>query len=344
MKKFLIFLIIAAHSVLTDSIHRAFMKELELEDNKIMFKKYHYIFEKAYDLNSEESIRKYKIFKENLKEIKSHNSKKLSWSMGLGPFTDYSKEEFSLIFNNGLLKREETENISNQILIKDNKFIASPDWSDIIPIVKDQYSMTCGGMCFAYTSSTLMEAYYNKIYNKYEEFSTLELGVCGYKSNNCNGGRPELSLKYGLIKGVSLENDYPTKTSTKQVECKKELIKPFAKIIWKIHVCYFLGVVNSPCSNLLEQGLLNGPVITGIDIDSFQHYTEGTVSSPDCKNIGHSVLAVQITENKIKFLNSFGIKWGINGYGYQKREQTGPLISCGMEHDVVYIDKVERIQ
>ena len=61
---------------------------------KDLFKVYHFIFEKAYSLNTEEGVRRYKIFKTNVQQIKEHNAKNLSWQMGVNQFTDLTDEEF----------------------------------------------------------------------------------------------------------------------------------------------------------------------------------------------------------------------------------------------------------
>ena len=62
---------------------------------KELFKIYHYIFEKPYDLNSEYALEKYKIFKRNLIEYEIKNKKNLGYQLGLTQFSDVSEEEFN---------------------------------------------------------------------------------------------------------------------------------------------------------------------------------------------------------------------------------------------------------
>jgi len=55
---------------------------------------YHGLFEKNYELNSQEGFRKYKAFKDNIKYIKDFNSKNTKSQLGIGPWTDLSNEEY----------------------------------------------------------------------------------------------------------------------------------------------------------------------------------------------------------------------------------------------------------
>jgi hypothetical protein len=60
---------------------------------KELFKVYHYVFEKPYDLNSEIAIAKYRVFKKNLSIVKEHNAKKLSWTLEINFLSDMTDEE-----------------------------------------------------------------------------------------------------------------------------------------------------------------------------------------------------------------------------------------------------------
>jgi hypothetical protein len=60
---------------------------------KELFKVFHYIFQKPYDINTEIALAKYKVFKKNLQYIKEHNAKKLSWTLEVNFFADMTLEE-----------------------------------------------------------------------------------------------------------------------------------------------------------------------------------------------------------------------------------------------------------
>jgi C1A family cysteine protease len=57
---------------------------------------WHFIFNKKFDYNTEEGLRKYKNFKKNLMEIRAINSDpNNSWKAGLNELSEFSFEEFS---------------------------------------------------------------------------------------------------------------------------------------------------------------------------------------------------------------------------------------------------------
>ncbi len=57
---------------------------------KELFKVWHFLNKKEYDLNSEYSLTRYKKFKDNLKLIKAHSNKNLPYKLGLNEFSDLS--------------------------------------------------------------------------------------------------------------------------------------------------------------------------------------------------------------------------------------------------------------
>merc|ERR1711976_677803 len=61
---------------------------------KELFKAYHGLFKREYDLDSEEGFKRYKIFKQNMKEIKEGNLREGEGSYAMGPFTDITREDF----------------------------------------------------------------------------------------------------------------------------------------------------------------------------------------------------------------------------------------------------------
>jgi hypothetical protein len=79
-----------------EKIISSIMKVQEKFPIKDQFKTYHLLFKKTYSLNSEEGIRKYRIFKKNMKIIKEKNflTNSDSGKYGLNKFTDHTSEEY----------------------------------------------------------------------------------------------------------------------------------------------------------------------------------------------------------------------------------------------------------
>lgn len=80
----------------TENIHSAIFEAIKDKHPKEQFKVFHHLNRKGYKLNSEEGIRRYKIFKSNLKSIKEHNAKpNQSYTLGVTPYSDMTYEEFN---------------------------------------------------------------------------------------------------------------------------------------------------------------------------------------------------------------------------------------------------------
>lgn len=75
-----------------------FSSKLESQTDARLFEAFHSFYKKTYQLNSEEGIKRYKIFQNNLRHIKDENSKKDSFKLGITKFTDITYEEFSRHF------------------------------------------------------------------------------------------------------------------------------------------------------------------------------------------------------------------------------------------------------
>ncbi len=86
---------------------------METEKPKELFKVWHYLFNPNYSLNSEEALKKYKVFKGNLKFIKETNAKNLSYRLGLNQFADLTLEEFRARLNKKLMSEEDYRSLAS---------------------------------------------------------------------------------------------------------------------------------------------------------------------------------------------------------------------------------------
>merc|ERR1712032_1482539 len=73
---------------------------------KEIFQTFHYLHSKEYELNSEEGLKRYRIFKRNLQWIKNENAKLHQTVYGITQFSDMTHEEF---VDNVLMKPETLE-------------------------------------------------------------------------------------------------------------------------------------------------------------------------------------------------------------------------------------------
>jgi hypothetical protein len=156
---------------------------------KQLFKVYHFLLNKEYDLNSEEGIRRYNIFKQNLKFHKDHNSTPgVTFQIGIGPFTDLTNDEFKEIH---LRQNEEVTKTDDPI--PDDTHYDDIDYTAYFPPARAQGH--CGS-CWSFGSIASIEANFKLKFGKTLEFSEQELVDCDSSNNGCKGGYEDRAFKY----------------------------------------------------------------------------------------------------------------------------------------------------
>jgi hypothetical protein len=90
----------------TEHTHDLIYKSLKSDNNKELFKVFHFLNKKEYELNSEEGIKRYKLFKQSVKRIKEHSNP--SYEIGITEYADWTDEEFYNLFRQVPQKDKET--------------------------------------------------------------------------------------------------------------------------------------------------------------------------------------------------------------------------------------------
>lgn len=88
-----------------NDIRTTILSNFQDKPKKELFKVFHFLFERKYDLNSEEGFNRYKTFKNNLKFIETQNKKQSSYKLGITQFTDLTADEFKKTYVNGLTQK-----------------------------------------------------------------------------------------------------------------------------------------------------------------------------------------------------------------------------------------------
>ena len=309
-----------------------YMEKRPTEIFKVWFK----LFENSrdYKLNSEEGLRRYYIFKENLKQIKHHNLKK-TWEMGLDQFSDLTFDEFSKKYLTYMSKDDKMQNISLIQIFNWNNFkpvvsyytkndtvkFKNIDWRNYCPIIHNQL---CGN-CYAHATAVAFDCGINIKANitNYFKSSVQQLTDCNPFTNGCKGGNPEYSLFYYHSVGVFSEIDYQTNDIQKSCQYDKLIsngIKPLKNLIGLETLCYPLSNKMDDCRYTISayQILKKGPFATCIDATSLFGYKNGIVDLNNCKTVNHVVVVVGFgidpAGNYWIVQNSWGKSWGENGY------------------------------
>jgi hypothetical protein len=341
------------------SIHREMLNLIETQPTKTQFKLWHYSLQRPYELNSEIGLQKYKVFKQNLKQIKESNIKYPKTVLGLGPFTDLTWEEFKETYltydiNKGdkntpgyevtskIVDNEKKQisfdeladaddNAEQNAIPNSNELGNTPDWSYLYKHVKSQGE--CGS-CWAFATIGAIEGMVAKTLNISERYSEQERLDCDHRNNGCKGGRFEDS--FGDIinnaGGVALEKDYHY--IGYRSYCKN--VKRALKVSTMNGCSDYLYKANIPaCNGTVPNVIRNGPAGTGIEVkDGLQHYKDGEWLPYYCTSPNHAVVTVLITNSYVKIRNSWGALWGKNGYGLIPTNASGRLRACGSLNEV----------
>jgi len=274
---------------------------------------------------AEEEYRRFKIFKNNLEIINSHNEEyeagRISFQLAINHFTDWTNDEFRHIVN-GYRKpkgdRLQRWNASTFLVPLNFQEPTEVDWRKhgYVTPVKNQGH--CGS-CWAFSTTGALEGQHMRKTGKMVSLSEQNLVDCSepYGNNGCNGGLMDNAFQY--IKengGIDVEKFYPYEGKDARCRYKK-----------KYEGAEDSGYVDvKPPGNetmLLKAIASVGPVSVAIDAshESFQFYNKGVYIEKDCspENLDHGVLAVGYGTSPegvdywiVK--NSWGEEWGEKGY------------------------------
>ncbi|XP_062094381.1 ervatamin-B-like [Humulus lupulus] len=269
--------------------------------------------------NDTEKKSRFEIFKNNLNYIDKFNHEKpnRTYKLGINRFADLTYQEFRRYFTGFKVPSGENTNNDNsfkyQNLTLDN-IPTSVDWrkKGAVTAVKNQGQ--CAS-CWAFSAVAAVEAITQIRTGKLVSLSEQQLLDCVSKNDGCNTGFMEYAFEYIIQNnGITTETNYPYEGG--QSSC--DTAAPAAKIT---------GYERVPQNN--EDALLKAvsqqPVSVGIEeTKSLQFYdpSSGIYTGDDCGG-GRSGLRHALTlvgygeENGTKYWlakNSWGTKWGDNGY------------------------------
>lgn len=312
-----------------------------------LFEIYHFLYQKTYELDSEEGIERFQIWKENVKNINEENTKEHSYKLGLGPYTDLKTDEFTEKYMDKFENyKEQKERIIQEInSVENRKLIANSS----IENDKDSESRGIGeykpidyeslfinpinqgkcGSSWAFSASTSIEGLYNKRNNDLNKtnvwFSPQQLVDCDHLNIGCNGGNVKDAFTYIKEKGLFDGLAYPY-TSIKG-SCKyNDLLNTNNQRVFIDGYEFCSNDSSRPCSlDTFLKLLSKGPISVHINSSNRKwiDYNSGvvTLNDEDCSTEAiQSVVAIgwgvdlQSGKTFIRLRNSAGIEWGENGY------------------------------
>jgi len=294
------------------------------------FTKWMQLNKKSY--RHEEFLPRFDTFKNNLAYINAHNAEgSHSFSLAMNKFGDLTAAEFARLYN-GL--KFDAENVQSGKFAVDGSDInfgalpASFDWrtKGAVSPVKDQGQ--CGS-CWAFSTTGSTEGCHQITTKTLVSVSEQNLVDCSTAQGNqgCDGGLMTQAMDYIISTGgIDTESSYPY--TAEDGTCTFSASNVGATLKSYVNV-------NQGDENDLQQKVNVGPTSVAIDASqsSFQFYSSGVYSDPDCSStsLDHGVLAIGWGSSSgtpywiVK--NSWGSSWGQSGFIWMARNDNN---MCGI--------------
>jgi cathepsin L len=279
---------------------------------------------------------KYNTFKANHQFVESWNARVAAGedlhTVGINKFADLTVEEFSRMYlgtkvNANTQRKETTDAAADAV----TDLPASVDWrtKGAVTAVKDQGQ--CGS-CWSFSTTGSVEGCHFLTTSKLVGLSEENLVDCSDAQGNqgCDGGLMTQAMDYIISnKGIDTESSYPYTAGNGNSGSCKFKAADVGSTLAKYHN------VKAHNETDLAVNVVLGPVSVAIDASqsSFQFYTSGIYSDPDCSSteLDHGVLSVGYgslnTKNYWIVKNSWNTDWGMKGYIWMAKDKHN---SCGI--------------
>ena len=186
-----------SHALHQTQITRSIFKSMSNSPPKDIFKAYHYLKKRSYDLKSEEGNRRFKIFEKNLKFIQETNASNPGYTLGLNQSADMTLEEYAehyLMKTSSVSEQDQGElsffdkyadSDEDEAAVSDssNDEFFEVSWEKYKTPTRDQ--KYCGS-CWAFASLTAVATNYLKNYGvALDLLSPQYLVDCDLNNNGC---------------------------------------------------------------------------------------------------------------------------------------------------------------
>uniref|UniRef100_A0A0M3IAW1 Pept_C1 domain-containing protein n=1 Tax=Ascaris lumbricoides TaxID=6252 RepID=A0A0M3IAW1_ASCLU len=285
-------------------------------------------YDRQYSSNDETRLR-FRNFVRNMKFIKKAQKGRDNVVFGITRFTDWSEAEMKSMTCEDWAANEvgseitldDDQDESDEVFDRPDAF----DWrtKSVVTDIKDQER--CGS-CWAFAAIGVVESMNAIAKNPLISLSEQELIDCDTDDNGCSGGYRPYAFRYVRRHGIVSEKDYPYK-GKEQSQCAANGTRVYIKSV------KYIGRNEDAMADFV---FYRGPISVGINVTKeFFHYRSGvfTPKKEDCEEDSQGSHAVAVVgygsqngEDYWLIKNSWGKKWGMDGYVLYKRGEN----CCGI--------------
>ncbi|KPJ10067.1 Putative cysteine proteinase CG12163 [Papilio machaon] len=263
---------------------------LRNQEARVLFDDFLDTYKPAYASNETEKLRRFEIFRNNVKMIHALNIGDAGTARyGVTKFADLTHEEFKTQFL-GLKPslRNQNQIPMTKAVIPEVNLPGAFDWRQrgAVTPVKDQGS--CGS-CWAFSVTGNVEGQWQLKTGNLLSLSEQELVDCDKLDDGCNGGYMDNAYRaIEQMGGLELEDDYPYAGKAHD-RCS------YNKTLSRVTISGAVNISNNE-TDMAKWLVKNGPISIGINANAMQFYMGGVshpwrmLCSPD--NLDHGVLIV----------------------------------------------------
>ncbi|XP_054162457.1 crustapain-like [Oppia nitens] len=303
------------------------------------YEEYKNIFNKKY-ANEQEKEERSSLFKRTIERIRQHNANmKSKYIKGLNELSDMS---FAEILKLKLGFKQD----GGDVMVKASAPVPSVadlpkewDWRKYGILTTPRNQDKCGS-CWSFAAAAVLESHNMKrqiAEGKFDPMKPLTVSEqnlidcsADFGTNGCEGGMPQQGFKYvAANQGINSITEYPyTGIKTKCTYNPKKKVDVEVKEGKRL---------KSGQDNDLVTAIYNyGPVTIALHLTKdMASYKSGIFDDPKCnpKKVNHAVVAVGYTPDYFILRNSWGPKWGDEGYIKVARSK---LNNCGISQQCYY--------
>ncbi|KAK8963389.1 Xylem cysteine proteinase 1 [Platanthera guangdongensis] len=297
-----------------------------------------------------EMVKRFELFKDNLRHIEATNKNRTSYWLGLNEFADLSHDEFKNMYLG--LKAGSTRRLgsissndrSGHFMYEDAVDLPkSVDWRKKGAVAPVKNQGACGS-CWAFSTVAAVEGINQIMTGTLSSLSEQELIDCDKPYNSgCSGGLMDYGFQYIISSGgLHTEEDYPYLMEEGTCDGQRGglqtvTISGYEDVPENDEVRFLKALAHQPVSVAIEG--------SGRD---FQFYTGGVFDGPCGAELDHGVTAVGYGSSKgqdyVIVKNSWGSKWGEKGYIRMKRGTGKAEGLCGINKMASYPTKKDANQ